>query len=190
MNQEIRDGTLSQRLLRPVHPILAYSAENLAAVPLRGALVLPVALLMLFVRGRAQLTADPLLILCALFAMPGAWAITFLSMTMVGALAFFIDSSLALFQVWMGSYMLFSGYLVPLSLLPGWLRGASEVLPFRYMLEFPVKLMMGLPHAGGGSTHLLALHGLCVEYGYVAAFVLFTGLLWRLGLRHYESFGA
>ena len=33
MNQEIRMGTLSLRLLRPIHPFVAYSAEHLAAIP-------------------------------------------------------------------------------------------------------------------------------------------------------------
>jgi ABC-2 type transport system permease protein len=29
--REVKDGTLSTRLLRPIHPLVAYSAENLAA---------------------------------------------------------------------------------------------------------------------------------------------------------------
>ncbi len=190
MNQEIRDGTLSQRLLRPVHPLLAYSAENLAALPLRGALVLPVALVVLGVRGGSQITGDPFLIVCSFLALPGAWAISFLSMTLVGALAFFIDSSLALFQVWMGSYMILSGYMLPLALLPHWLRRASEVLPFRYMLDFPVKLMMGLPGPGAATAHVAAVQGLAMEYGYVVVLLLLTGVLWRVGLRHFEAYGA
>ncbi|HVY49889.1 MAG TPA: hypothetical protein VHB21_28535, partial [Minicystis sp.] len=36
LNQEIRTGTLSQRLLKPIHPLVAYSAENLAALPMRA----------------------------------------------------------------------------------------------------------------------------------------------------------
>jgi len=36
LTMEIRSGTLALRLLRPIHPLLAYSAENLAAVPCAG----------------------------------------------------------------------------------------------------------------------------------------------------------
>jgi ABC-type uncharacterized transport system permease subunit len=50
LNFEIRQGTLSFRLLRPVHPLVAYAAENVAAVPLRLVLSLPVTLLLTSVR--------------------------------------------------------------------------------------------------------------------------------------------
>src|SRR6202165_4633112 len=43
VNQEIRQGTLAFRLLRPVHPLLAYACENVAAMALRVVLSLPVA---------------------------------------------------------------------------------------------------------------------------------------------------
>jgi ABC-2 type transport system permease protein len=191
MNQEIRTGVMSQRLLKPVHPLIAYSAENLAAVPLRGLLVLPISLLLLFVFSRARLTTDPVFIAAAILSLPGAWALTFLSMAFCGALAFFIDSSLALFQVWMGTYMIFSGYIVPLSLLPFGLDRAAEVLPFRYMLEFPVKLLLGFPQADGtAGTHGQALMHLGIEYAYVALMVLLVGVTWRAGLRRYAAFGA
>ena len=35
MNTEVRQGTLQKRLLRPVHPLLTYLTENLAAIPMR-----------------------------------------------------------------------------------------------------------------------------------------------------------
>ena len=40
---EIRQGTLAYRLLRPLHPLAAYAAENLAAMPMRLVVALPVA---------------------------------------------------------------------------------------------------------------------------------------------------
>jgi ABC-2 type transport system permease protein len=191
MNQEIRGGAMSQRLLRPVHPILAYSAENLAAIPLRGLLVLPICAGLLLLSGQGRLTSDPVLIGAALVSLPGAWALTFLSMVLCGALAFYIESSLALFQIWMGTYALLSGYMVPLSLLPAGVRGVAEALPFRYMLDFPVKLMMGFPQADGRPvTHGLVLLHLGIEYAYVVALLVAVGLLWRAGLRRYAAFGA
>src|SRR5512132_808447 len=51
LNFEIRQGTLAFRLLRPIHPLLAYACENVAAMPLRLALSLPVAVVLLFTVG-------------------------------------------------------------------------------------------------------------------------------------------
>src|SRR6202034_253735 len=96
MNQEIRSGTLSQRLLRPIHPLVAYSAENLAALPLRAALCMPIAVIALFFVGES-LPSTPLTIAIAALSLLGAWLINFLTMAIVGTLAFFLESSTAVF---------------------------------------------------------------------------------------------
>lgn len=191
MNFEIRTGAMAPRLLRPVHPLLAYAAENMAAVPLRAALVTPLVVVLLFATSaRGRLTDDPALLGAALLALPAAWALTFLSMVIIGALAFFIDNSLALFQLWMGSYMLLSGYLMPLSLLPRWAQRAASWLPFKYMLDAPVRLLLGLPGVPAAEVHQRALSGLGAAYLHVGILLLIAALAWRRGLRRFAAFGA
>src|SRR5262249_2007842 len=117
----------------------------------------------------------------------------FLSMALIGLLAFFIDSALGLFYAWMGLYTLLSGYLVPLSLMPRWLAKLAAVLPFRYMLETPVRMLLGWPLAGGVRDTALgcsqAFASLGIEYGFVVVLAIAVGLLWRAGLKRYASFG-
>ena len=43
VNYEIRQGTLAFRLLRPLHPLVAYAAENVGAMPIRFLMVIPIA---------------------------------------------------------------------------------------------------------------------------------------------------
>lgn len=194
VSEDIRSGTLGQRLLRPVSPLLVYTAEQLAPLPLRAALVLPLSLILLATQARAQLTSDPWLITAFVVALPGAWAINFLTMVLLGMMAFYIDSAAGLFYAWMGLYTLFSGYLMPLSLFPLWLQKVSDVLPFRYMLDAPVKMLLGWPIAGGARDTALgrgqALTSLGIEYAYVALLTLLVMLLWRRGLRRFAAFGA
>ena len=49
----------------------------------------------------------------------GAWLLTFFSMVLLGALAFFVDSAMGVFELWIGVHAIFSGYLIPLEVLPG-----------------------------------------------------------------------
>jgi len=183
VNQEIRQGTLAFRLLRPVHPLLAYACENVAAMPLRVALSLPVALTLLFTLGGSHLTRDPLL--WALFPVTvlGAWLITFLAMSIVGALAFWIESAGSVFEIWMGLFGVFSGYLVPLELFPGWVTQLARALPFRYMLAFPVEMIIGL------ESRRRALAELSVQWLFVGVLLLGALGAWRLGLRRFAAFG-
>jgi len=193
ISDDIRSGTLGQRLLRPIHPFWAYVADQLAALPLRAALVLPLSLGLIYLFAASEITHDARLWACFFLSLPGAWAIHFLSMALIGLLAFYIDSAVGLFTAWMGLYTLFSGYLVPLSLLPGWLRQVAVALPFRYMLETPVRMLLGWPMPGGGRDTLAgrgeALWALCIEYGYVVILAAAVALLWRAGLRRFAAFG-
>ena len=183
MNQEIRGGTLSRRLLKPVHPLVTYSAENLSALPLRAALALPVTLLALLVVEPAALPHSALRIGALLVSLLGAWLINFFSMTLIGTLAFFLESSTAVFEIWLLAFMLLSGYLVPLELFPAWLRDAAARLPFRYTLAFPVEVFTGM------LDERAVLHDLAVQWAYVAGLAAAALLGWRVGLRRFEAYG-
>ena len=183
MNFEIRQGTLAFRMLRPVHPLVAYAAENVAAMPVRLAVSLPVAAVALFLLGRGHVTHDPLLLALFPVTVFQAWLITYLAMAAVGCLAFWFESAPALFDVWLGLFGIFSGYLVPLELYPRWVNDVSWFLPFRYMLAFPVELVTG------GLTRSRALAQLGAQAAFVAVLLLVATGMWRLGTRRFAAFG-
>jgi ABC-2 type transport system permease protein len=183
MNFEVKSGTLAMRLLRPVHPLLAYAAEGIAAMPMRVVVSLPVGVVALLVVGRTGMTHDPRLwgLWCASIA--GAWLITLLVNLAIGCLSFFVESSMKLMDAWLVFYFVLSGYLIPLELFPPGLRAIADWLPFRFQIGLPVELMTGA-HSVRGAAILLARQWLWVAVGFAA-----TGALWRRGLRQFESFG-
>lgn len=183
LNFEIRQGTLAYRLLRPIHPLVAYACENIAAMPLRIVLSLPIAAALLLTVGKDHLTHDPLLVAIFPIAVFGAWLITFLAMAIVGALAFWLESATSLFEVWLGLFGVFSGYLVPLELFPPWVQAIARALPFRYMLAFPAEMLTGmLPRPR-------ALADLAVQWLFVVALYAGARTAWRLGLRRFAAYG-
>lgn len=183
MTMEIRDGTIGLRMLRPVHPLVAYSAENLAATPLRAMMSLPIALVLLLTLGQGHLTHDPVAWLAVVPMILLAWTMTFLVMCVVGSLGFFFESAASLYDLWLGLYTVFSGYLVPLSLFPPWLRQIADVLPFRLLLGLPVETMLGRVDRAG------LVHGLTEQAVWTLAFFLLARVTWNAGLRRYAAFG-
>jgi ABC-2 type transport system permease protein len=183
VNFEIREGTLAYRLLRPVHPLVAYACENLGALPLRFAVAIPLAAVAVAIVGGGHVTGDPLLLLAFPLSLLGAWLITFLAMAIIGALAFYLESSSSLFEVWLGLFGVFSGYLIPLELFPGWLATAARFLPFRYMLAFPVEMIVGM------TPRDAALLELGIQWAFVGALALGARAVWRQGLRRFAAFG-
>jgi len=180
--QEIKTGTLASRLLKPIHPLVAYSAENIAALPMRVLFALPIAIIGLAIGG-VHLPNGVLTIGALLVSLVGAWCITFFVMAMIGMLSFFMESSASIFEVWLACFMLLSGYLLPLELFPGWVRTFTYVLPFRYTLGFPVEILIG----AASSSEIV--QGLAVQWTYVIVCVSLALVTWRAGVRRFGAFG-
>ncbi len=183
MNYEIRHGTLAVRLLRPVSPMIAYAAENLAAQPLRLVVAIPVAIVGLLTVGVTALPADPVIWLVWGMAMAGGWLITYLASFAIGSLAFFFESSIKAMDVWLTLYFIFSGYMIPVELFPPGVKAMASWLPFRYQVGFPVELMTG----AHGRQEAFAL--LAAQWIWVALMGAAALLLWRRGLRSFGAYG-
>jgi len=183
LSYEVREGLLSQRLLRPVHPIWHMAVESWAALPLRLVVALPVAILALVLLGARQLPTDARIWPIWLVAMAGAWVLTFLTNVAIGSLCFYLESSLKVMEVWLALFFVLSGYLIPIEVFPPALRRIVQVLPFRFQIGFPVELMTGRYGIGE------ALHMLAAQWGWVAIMLVVAGNLWHRGLRRFEAYG-
>jgi ABC-2 type transport system permease protein len=184
INEEIRSGTLSMRLLRPIHPFAGYAATHLSAVPLRALIALPITVILLLSSARDVLADTPAELALFAVSLAGAWLLTLAIMVTIGALAFWIERSMGIFDVYMGVFAVLSGYLVPLALMPGWIQTVAEHAPFRYMLSAPVEILIGQAE-GEAALRLVA-----TQLGWAAGMVVVALATWRAGIRRFEAYGA
>jgi ABC-2 type transport system permease protein len=179
---EIREGTLALKLLRPIHPLAAHSAASLAAIPLRAVFCIPIAIGVIAMGGE-HVSHDPVVIAGFCVSMVGAWILNFSISAMVGTLALYLESSIAIWEIWLGGFMLFSGYLVPLELFPHWVERIARVLPFAYLQAVPVEMLTGLRSRGD------ALHALMWQWAYASLSVAGMLLFWRRATSRFQAFG-
>ncbi len=182
INFEVRQGQLAMRLLRPMHPIISYAMSNLAYMPLRALVTVPVVAVLLATQS-GHVATDWRVWLLWLVSMFGAWLITFFVNVAVGSLAFFLESSIKIMDVWLALFFVFSGYLFPLDLFPPWLRATTEWLPFRYQIALPVELMTGKL----GLEEGLGL--VARQYGWAALLIFLSLTLWRSGVKRFQAYG-
>ena len=180
---QIASGDLSTLLMRPVHPLLHHLMSNLAALPVRALLAAPVGVLVLIFAGGVEITAGPHLLLVPL-AIGMAWLLNLAVQVCVACVAFWVTSSTSLFEIWLGLYMVLSGYAVPTSLFPAGLAAVVRWLPFHAALGFPVELVIGRLSPAEIAT------GFALQTLWIAAFGGLALLLWRRGLRVYGAVGA
>jgi len=183
MNREIKEGTLGLRLLRPVHPLASYSADALAAMPMRALIALPIAVVVLVVAAGKDVTHDWVNVVIFLVSLGGAWLLNFAVSAIIGTLGLYIESSLQVWEVWFGCFMLLSGYLIPLSLFPPWLEKTARVLPFAYLQAFPVETLTGI------RDRHHALVGLGMQLGWAAVAWVLLMMLWKRGLKRFAAYG-
>ncbi len=183
INLEVRDGTLAARLLRPVHPLLAYAAESVGALPVRVAVAVPVALGMLATLGEGALARGAAAWLAFFASLVGAWLLSLLVSFAVGALSLFMDWSDKVMDAWLAGLFVFSGYTIPVELFPARLRAIVEWLPFRYQIGLPAELLTGA-HAPAVALELLARQWL-----FVALAGLAVRALWRRGVGRFAAYG-
>jgi ABC-2 type transport system permease protein len=183
MNWEVRQGTLQRRLLWPIHALLTYLAENLAALPMRIAIAVPIAIATTILLGSSIWVHDSVQLAIIPFSVLGAFLLTFLPMAIIGTLSLWWESSVALYDLWLALYTVFSGYVVPLELFPAKLGAVVAWLPFRQMLAFPVENLTGLVNREQ------ALQNLGLQWSYVALFALLAAWMWRAGIKRFAAFG-
>ncbi|MBA3391253.1 MAG: ABC-2 family transporter protein [Deltaproteobacteria bacterium] len=183
ISEEIRTGTMSMRLLRPLHPFIAFTMSHLAAVPFRTIVALPIAVVLLFSSGASALATEPVQMLLVVPSLALAWLITFSMLFALGALAFLFTKTMALLNLYFGLYSLLSGYLMPIPLLPSGLRQIAEVSPFRFMFSLPVELMKRPIDASDLAVLMLA------QVGWAIVTLVGALWVWRKGLRHFEAVG-
>jgi ABC-2 type transport system permease protein len=183
INVEVRDGTLATRLVRPVHPLVVYVTESLATVPLRAIVSIPVAIALLVSVGVRELASDPVVWGLWGASVVGAWLVSVLVSLAIGALAFFMEQSAKLMDLWLAMYFVLSGYLVPIALFPARLRAIIDYLPFRYQIGLPVELMTG----AHDRTEAFAL--VARQWIFVLLAAWLVHVLWRRGLGRFAAYG-
>jgi ABC-2 type transport system permease protein len=178
----VRHGALSAMLLRPLHPIHRDIAVGLAYKALTMAAALPVAGL-LALAFRPSFATEPWALVAFVPALLLAMALRFAVEWTLALAAFWTTSVTAINRLYFAVFI-FSGYVAPIDLLPGPAKAVAEILPFRWMLAFPVELAIGrVPFES-------ALIGLGSQLAWLAAAIVVLGVVWRRGIRRYSAVGA
>jgi viologen exporter family transport system permease protein len=182
MMEDIRLGAMSMRLLRPIHPFWAYASSHVAAIPFRTVVALPLCVILLVTSSAHSLTHDPARIAAFVLSLALAWLITFCVLFAIGALAFFITQTMSLATFYFGLFQVFSGYLLPLQMMPHPIRVIADWMPFKSTLAVPIEILQPRTHEAIGTL-------LATQTAWAAITLALALGIWRLGIRRFEAVG-
>jgi ABC-2 type transport system permease protein len=178
----IRYGYLNGLLLRPLSPIFDALSSEIAGRVVFMIFVIPVtAALALILRPELHVTLENGLAFIPALAM--AWVLRFVWGYALALLAFWSTRADALVALQDALIFLLAGQVAPTALLPGALQTASVLLPFRYMLGFPVEVLMG------GLSPNQAVIGFAFQAGWLLVACIVFLVIWREGVKRYSAIG-
>ncbi|MDE3192707.1 MAG: ABC-2 family transporter protein [Chloroflexota bacterium] len=180
---EVRQGRLSPKLLRPLHPLHYAIVNNVLWKVVTAAMVIPVAVLVALTFG-ARFHVGPIDIVLGTVSVVLGAALSFVFGWVVASAAFWTTRVQALVHFYQRTAFIFAGQIAPLALLPGPLSAIAYALPFGYMLGVPTDILRG---AHDVTTSLLLIAAQAVWL--LVAAVLYR-IVWNAGLREYSAVGA
>lgn len=179
----VRQGVLSGLLLRPVHPIHRDIAENITYKSLTMVVMVPTALALTWL-FRPAFHFTGLRFMVFLLTILLAFLMRFLLEWSLALSAFWTTRTGAINQMYYIVLMFLSGEIAPLALLPEPLQWAAHLLPFRWMLGFPVETALGR------LTNEQIVQGLLIQSAWIGVSLGLMSIMWRRGVRRYSAVGA
>jgi len=178
----IREGTMNVLLLRPISVLYNTLAQEMAGKVVYMIFVVPVTVVLaLVLRPEWSITWESSLAFIPALAL--AWALRFFWGYALALLAFWATRADALLALQDALIFLLAGQVAPVALLPAPLQQAAILLPFRYMVGFPVEVLMGQLDGAG------LLTGFALQAGWLAVTLVAFGAIWRTGVRRYSAVG-
>ena len=169
----VRDGTLDFTLTKPE------DAQFLVSLPVM--LVIAAGLALIFKPSASLRLWALLAFLPAIFL---AFLLRFLVEWTLAQAAFWTTRVSAINQVYFVLVLFLSGQIAPLSLFPRPIQILAALLPFHWMIGFPVELALGR------LTPVQAATGLAAQAVWLAIGLVLVRIIWRAGIRIYSAVGA
>lgn len=173
----VRTGEIAQELLRPVNYLGQQLVITLGAALIEGLLsailALGLGIILVGILPPASLPA-------ALLFLPSimlGFLIKFLISFLFSLLCFWTINGIGLVWAQMALVNLFSGALVPLVFLPGWLGQLAAWAPFQGIIATPLAIYQG------SVVGWDMLRALVVQLLWVLTLWALTGLIWRPAIR-------
>ena len=183
-SQAIQEGSLSNLLIQPISPYWVWLLRDLAGKTYLGLIGLAgYAIVSLFFRDLLVFCSDPLRLILFAVALVAAALLQYLMFEALNLLAFWVENTYGIRFTMRVIMEVVGGAIIPLSFFPPLLQEAFGLLPFPYLVYFPMQIYL----------NKVDLAEIVAELGriavWMAALAGLNAFLWRKGLSRYTAMG-
>lgn len=179
----IRTGEITREITRPLN----YRSTQLATAAGMSIVEGVISLVLILALGTllfdVQPPDSPLAAALFTIALLAGFVIKALCVFLISLLCFWTLNSVGLMWAQQAVISVLSGTLIPLAMMPGWLRFVAEWLPLRGIVSTPLQIYLG-KSTGYDLAGLLAL-----QFGWLAVLWVFSDWAWRKAFNAVEIQG-
>jgi len=185
LDHEIRQGLLSTQLIRPFNYWAFLFADAIAWRFVRLLFAVPALLAFLYwlgpeLRGiTVPLERIPVLAISVALA----YVVCFYLKLCLGFIGFWTNDIMGITTLYEVIASVLGGILIPIALLPEWLQVIARLLPIQAIYSIPLAIMLGKSEGAD------PWWGIALQLGWIVVLWALAMVLWRAGLRQYESVG-
>jgi len=181
--EDIQYGRLSQYLLRPFSYLGFKFFQELPWRIMQGGFGLITLVGISVLTRRVEVTFHPEMVLPVISIILSAFILCFFYKMIVGIIAFWTIDYSGLQNIQAIIYILFSGILIPLHLLPEAIRGFALAQPIAYTLYYPVLAVQGV------FSQEVLWRVLGTQWMWIALLYGLYRIMWIRGLRQFTAVG-
>lgn len=182
--KDINLGRLSIFLVKPVSYLRFMAAESVGRVIIALMVVIMQSIIWLAIfKNHIVFNLNFKIIVVFFIMLILAYLMKFFFSVIIGLIGFWTDDVSGAFYSLNILIKIFSGAFFPLSLLPAEFINLSLKLPFSYIFFVPAQLFIGKISLEQG------LKGLLIMSAWIVILYFIIKLIWKLGLKKYESAG-
>ncbi len=181
---KIQEGSISNELMQPVHPILTNTLTNNVAFKALNLIVFVPLWFVLVLLFQPHFTYTWQSALLALPALAIGFLARFLLDSCVTLVAFWTTRVWSIQQFNDAVGMLLNGAFVPLALMPAWVQVIAQALPYQLGASFPTLLLLNKL-----TPEQIALNYALGIFWVLALLGLFQ-FMWKRAIKQYSAVGA
>ncbi len=184
MQIEIRDGTFSKFLVKPLSIPIGLIPQNIGGKLFHVFFLLtPILIgLLFFLRNYIiyPTMINAILFIISLFS---AFMIQYSLSVIATAVAFYLEQSSAFLHAkWMLENVA-GGYIIPISIFPLWLLNVVNILPFKYLYYVPASIFLGK------FSFPESLQQILISFFWVVVLLFISHAFWKQGVKRYSGVG-
>lgn len=181
---DVKNGELVRYLVKPISYYWMKIFEEMPYHVLRaGYCLIAIGILNVFFGKIIAISSDPLTLLLTVVIAVLASFISNTFKLIIGLTSLWLTDIWGFFEAINVAHAVLSGSLLPLVLLPEWLRFVSNILPFVYIIYYPVAALIGRLNYGELIT-VIAIQSL-----WLIGLVLIYKKVWTEGIKKFTSIG-